>query len=732
MLKLSLFILGFTSLIGQIIATRELMVSFYGNEFFIGWILFGWFIWIAAGCLGPGLFRHKLKGLPFLIFCHLTVTLLVPLEIFLIRLSKNFFITAPGQIPDLIPAMASSFFILAPLCLVLGLQFTLAYECWKTQGLPKTTSVMGEAYFWEAIGFVLGGVAFNYKFVFLNEFQVSAILAGLNIVPAITLSRALKNPRLKQRLYFISCVLFFLSLLCLKNASSLNFQTTSFRFPNEQLLETKNSIYGNLAVTRTNGQYNFYHNGLPSGTNKDDALNEYLVHFPMLSHPDPKKILLVGNGFNGALREILKYSPSQVFYAEINPDLIDLAHRYISGKGLDDKRVYLFKGDLRSFFKSLPKDFDVLIVNLPNPSTAMINRYFTDDFFKQAHRHLKPDGILSTHITFSPDYVSVPLEDLGTSLYKTIKGQFSSVVILPEDTLFIIASACPLVQNPRILIQRMSLRGIHNYFVTAPCITYRYSTDRIKEVTHAFETNKSVKNFDLNPRAYYYNLIYWCSVFHQGFTGILQAAGKINYFFIVAVCLLLIALPYSLKGPLGQRLITAMSVGGFSLMSAEMLVIYGFQVFYGNLYYKIATIICVVMAGMTLGSYLGNRIRSIIQAGVGWVHLLIGLYFMFWLSFLYIASVYQWPLTQGVWIFLALSIGVLTGFEFSYVARLLFNGDSAFSAMSIYVADLIGSCLGVLVTSIFFLPVYGVYKTLLFLGLINAVVAGGFCFRSKR
>ena len=50
----------------------------------------------------------------------------------------------------------------------------------------------------------------------------------------------------------------------------------------------------------------------------------------------------------------------------------------------------------------------------------------------------------------------------------------------------------------------------------------------------------------------------------------------------------------------------AMSMGGFSLMSAEVIVIYGFQVFYGNLYYKIAWIISAFMAATAAGSFLGE------------------------------------------------------------------------------------------------------------------------------
>ena len=110
MLFLSLFILGFSSLVSQIVMTRELMVSFYGNEFFIGWLLFGWLFWVGTGSVLIKSSQRLLRGLPLLLTCHLLVALLVPLSIFWIRLSKSLFTGAAGQIPDLMPAVLVSFF----------------------------------------------------------------------------------------------------------------------------------------------------------------------------------------------------------------------------------------------------------------------------------------------------------------------------------------------------------------------------------------------------------------------------------------------------------------------------------------------------------------------------------------------------------------------------------------------------------------------------------------------
>ena len=391
MMFLSLFILGFSSLVSQIVMTRELIVSFYGNEFFIGWLLFGWLFWVGAGSIIIRSSRRTLNGLPFLLTCHLLVILLVPLTILWIRLSKSLFTSAAGQIPDLVPAVMVSFFAVAPLCLVFGAQFVAASQYGHQRHARKEgAGLLGKAYFYEALGFVLGGLVFSYGLVFLNEFQTSAILISLNLLTVFFLLSFEKVP---GRKYYYMAVLAaaWLCIFCSLYSEQLNLRSAALRFPNEKLVETRNSIYGNLAITRTGDQFNFYESGLSVGTDKDEAFNEYLVHFPMLSHADPQKVLLIGTGFSGALGEILKYNPRQIFYTELDPSIIDLARAHIPAfrQVIEGGRVVMIKEDPRRSLKSLPKDLDVIIINLPNPSTALINRYFTDDFFKEVEASFK-------------------------------------------------------------------------------------------------------------------------------------------------------------------------------------------------------------------------------------------------------------------------------------------------------------------------------------------------------
>ena len=192
----------------------------------------------------------------------------------------------------------------------------------------------------------------------------------------------------------------------------------------------------------------------------------------------------------------------------------------------------------------------MIIINLPNPSTALINRYFTDDFFKEVRGHLKPDGVMATHLVFAADSISGPLGNLGACLYKTIQRNFSSVVILPEDVLFILASQKPLPHDPQELIRRLQARGIHNYFVNGPAIVYRYTTDRVRKTEDVFKSNKTARiNFDLHPQGYLYNLIYWLSIFHQDLAGMFASIMRTNYFFVLALAIFLILLLPFLRSP---------------------------------------------------------------------------------------------------------------------------------------------------------------------------------------
>ncbi len=183
MLVLSLLVLGFTSLAAQVMLTRELLVTFYGNEFFIGWTLFAWLFWVGVGSVLEKIIKNESGDILFIALCHLATAILLPLELILVRSGRPFLAASPGQIPDLLPVMIVSFFVLAPLCAVFGLQFALVARSWTA----------GKAYLSEVLGFVLGALAFSYYFAFCNEFMTAVAIMGLNVSAAGLLSFSNKS-----------------------------------------------------------------------------------------------------------------------------------------------------------------------------------------------------------------------------------------------------------------------------------------------------------------------------------------------------------------------------------------------------------------------------------------------------------------------------------------------------------------------------------------------------------
>ncbi len=122
-------------------------------------------------------------------------------------------------------------------------------------------------------------------------------------------------------------------------------------------------------------------------TEFDEAFyHEMLVHVPMLTHPNPRRVLIIGGGDGGALREVLKHNPEEVTLVEIDKSVIDLCRKYV---GLDrgafeDDRVEVVIEDGLKFLKTC-KMYDVVIVDSTDP-VSVSSTLFDVEFFEAASK----------------------------------------------------------------------------------------------------------------------------------------------------------------------------------------------------------------------------------------------------------------------------------------------------------------------------------------------------------
>jgi len=132
-------------------------------------------------------------------------------------------------------------------------------------------------------------------------------------------------------------------------------------------------------------------------TKDEFVYHEMLVHPAFIYHKNPKKILIIGGGDGGALREVLKYPVKEVFLVDIDKKVIEVSKKYllsVSKGAFLDKRLKIFIEDALKFIKKYKTFFDIIIEDLTDPS-IVAKFCWNIKFYKDIFKSLKSDGIAS-------------------------------------------------------------------------------------------------------------------------------------------------------------------------------------------------------------------------------------------------------------------------------------------------------------------------------------------------
>ncbi len=169
--------------------------------------------------------------------------------------------------------------------------------------------------------------------------------------------------------------------------------------------------------------------GLIQSTEADEFIyHESLVHPVMVTHPSPRRVLIIGGGEGATLREVLKHSiVEKAVMVDIDGELIEFSKKYLEfmHKGsFYDPRAQLVIMDGREYVKKVAgKTFDVIILDLTDPYGPEIARkLYSREFYREVKRILKPDGIIVTQAGSSFFYPRT-----YTRVLNNIKAVFSKV-----------------------------------------------------------------------------------------------------------------------------------------------------------------------------------------------------------------------------------------------------------------------------------------------------------------
>ncbi len=703
--------LGFTSVIGQIVLMRELVAVFYGNELVFGLILAWWLLWEALGAWGLGRWAERHRwGNRALALALTFAGLALPLQIILTRSIRDLLGTTPGALVPLGQIILAIGILLAAYCLLHGLSFSLGARLLSPQSA-------GRAYAVESAGAVAGGALFSFILIhLLDPFQVMLLVTVGAWIVVLSLTRI-------SRPLILLIILLGGVAIALPAGAWLDRTTLNRQWPH--LLFAEDSRYGRLTITGLGGQRAFFENGLLA-FETESTFPEQVVHLPLLAYSLPQRVLLIGGGVSGDLLEIFKHDVAAVTYVELDPLVIESARTHLPPEQaavLSDPRLDLIYQDGRRYTKGSQEQFDVIILDLPEPSTGQLNRFFTLEFFQEVKAILVDGGVFSLGLPSAENYWNPELARRNASVYRTLRQVFPTVVVTPGDHNFILATADDPFPSPTVLAQRLDQRGINTRWVTSNYLEFLFKGDRFFTVQADLERASDAKlNRDLTPICYYYDLALWVSRFGRGFRGWFETTSLLRIGWLVLPLIVATAVLW------GRRRTTALGLvggAGFAGMTLQIVLLLAFQALHGYVYHQVGLLVTAFMAGLALGAGVISRQMSrarmrwlaVIQAGMAIFALMLAATLPLGL-----------PVPALTFPVLAAAAGALTGAVFP-LAVFLFPSDDYPSIRTggvaglLYGADLVGGCVGAIGASVVLVPVMGVIQTCVTVALVAGVGA---------
>jgi spermidine synthase len=205
----------------------------------------------------------------------------------------------------------------------------------------------------------------------------------------------------------------------------------------DEVVFSHTSTYQNMTVTRryrsatSEPMYGFFLNGRLQFSSNDETIYHGMLVYPaMLVAESPHRVLIIGGGDGLALRDVLDFNPESVTLIDLDTELVEFfsasqdmpdyqqALVELNEHAFDDERVELVFGDAFIEIDQLLAEnafFDVILVDLPDPSHPDLDRLYTDHFYKRLNQLLSANGVMSVQST-SPYHAKKAFVSIGKTL----------------------------------------------------------------------------------------------------------------------------------------------------------------------------------------------------------------------------------------------------------------------------------------------------------------------------
>ena len=386
-----------------------------------------------------------------------------------------------------------------------------------------------------------------------------------------------------------------------------------------QLVFSLDTSWSRVSVLRKpafmGGTLRFYVNRFPMWAIEDDAgHNEGLVHLPLLLHPDPRRVLIVGGGVGGNAREALAEPTREVVLCELEPAVL-AAGRWIFPRenrgALDSPRLIALQMDGGRFLKEDPGQFDAILLDLPDPYVPQLARFYSRDFLTSARARLKAGGLLAIQLPPARDPQG-PIAHANRLLARTFRAAFPDTTAVFARMDYLVGFNGPAA-SPDRLAEMLARRGLKLRALTPDLLDQNRTghPERARRLGYLDLPDPLAERIstDDRPVALGHDLYFWESVGNRGAALVPELAARAPPW-ALALLIALVALAAAAGaarvggGPLAGLVFS----GGLITQALATLVLYQVQTRVGTVLATAPLLGAAALAGHGVGALVPGTI----------------------------------------------------------------------------------------------------------------------------
>jgi spermidine synthase len=283
-----------------------------------------------------------------------------------------------------------------------GLELPLLTRLLKRYGSLRT--VLAQALAFDYLGALVGSILFPLLLLPTLGLMRTACLLGLVNLGAAIWNIRVFGPQLPgARAWLAGCGVFAAVLVGGFVYSLELVSLLETRLYEDENIYTEQTPYQRIVLTRWGDDVRLFLNGhLQCSSTDEYRYHEALVHPALSRAPVVESVLILGGGDGLAVREVLKYpNVRQITLVDIDPRMTALACTFpdlvaLNRGALTDPRVRVVNTDAFVFLQREAQLYEIILADLPDPSSDVLAKLYSVEFYRLIQRHLTPTGLFAT------------------------------------------------------------------------------------------------------------------------------------------------------------------------------------------------------------------------------------------------------------------------------------------------------------------------------------------------